>query len=189
MRAGSVPATSVRAGEPRLNPVEDEVEPRLELAGERVPRHEDHPSPSHPSSWRTCSPARTGSWDERALAAYELVREDDLRPIGIDSARGFAPSLHLNLGDGYPQFLAGLDLLLSGLHRRLDTHRSADRHGRARGSPAGHRPAPGQPGRLSRGRVGDLRRRADDVARSGRPPPPDPHPGLTPAHGSSASAE
>ena len=43
------------------------------------------------------------------------MREDDLRPIGIDSARGFAPSLHLNLGDGYPQFLAGLDLLLSGL--------------------------------------------------------------------------
>ena len=29
------------------------------------------------------------------------MREDDLRPIGIDSARGFAPSLHLNLGDGY----------------------------------------------------------------------------------------
>jgi hypothetical protein len=27
------------------------------------------------------------------------------------------------------------------------------------------------------------------VARSGRPPPRDPHPGLTPAHGSSASAE
>ncbi len=41
------------------------------------------------------------TWDERALAAYAEVGPDDLRPVGIDSAAGLAPSLHLNLGDGY----------------------------------------------------------------------------------------
>lgn len=40
-------------------------------------------------------------WDERALAAYPHIGEDALAPIGIPSARGLAPSLHLNLGDGY----------------------------------------------------------------------------------------
>lgn len=41
------------------------------------------------------------AWDERALAAYESVGEHDLAAIGIPSAACFAPSLHLNLGDGY----------------------------------------------------------------------------------------
>lgn len=41
------------------------------------------------------------AWDERALAAYPHLANDDLTPIGIPSARGLAPSLHLNLGDGY----------------------------------------------------------------------------------------
>lgn len=41
------------------------------------------------------------AWDERALAAYRHVGEADLAPIGIPSAQGLAPSLHLNLGDGY----------------------------------------------------------------------------------------
>jgi hypothetical protein len=41
------------------------------------------------------------AWDERALAAYARVADDDFVPIGIPSARGLAPSLHLNLGDGY----------------------------------------------------------------------------------------
>ena len=41
------------------------------------------------------------SWDERALAAHPHVVDDDLAPLGITSARGLAPSLHLNLGDGY----------------------------------------------------------------------------------------
>jgi hypothetical protein len=40
------------------------------------------------------------AWDERALDAYRRVRDDDLAPIGIGSAGAFAPSLHLNLGDG-----------------------------------------------------------------------------------------
>ncbi len=40
-------------------------------------------------------------WDERALSAYQHVADTDLAPIGIPSARGLAPSLHLNLGDGY----------------------------------------------------------------------------------------
>ena len=41
------------------------------------------------------------AWDEAALAEYAGVRDEDLVPLGIPSARGFAPSLHLNLGDGY----------------------------------------------------------------------------------------
>lgn len=40
-------------------------------------------------------------WDERALSAYVRIADDDLVAIGIPSARGLAPSLHLNLGDGY----------------------------------------------------------------------------------------
>ncbi len=41
------------------------------------------------------------AWDEQALDAYQHVGESDLAPVGITSARGLAPSLHLNLGDGY----------------------------------------------------------------------------------------
>lgn len=40
-------------------------------------------------------------WDEWALTAYAHVGDGDLAAIGIPSARGMAPSLHLNLGDGY----------------------------------------------------------------------------------------
>ncbi|MBT9256299.1 hypothetical protein KMZ32_06420 [Phycicoccus sp. MAQZ13P-2] len=40
-------------------------------------------------------------WDERALAEYEHVEGAELAPIGIPDAAGMAPSLHLNLGDGY----------------------------------------------------------------------------------------
>ena len=40
-------------------------------------------------------------WDERALTAFTHVRATDLAPIGIPAAAGMAPSLHLNLGDGY----------------------------------------------------------------------------------------
>lgn len=41
------------------------------------------------------------AWDERALAAYADVNDQDLAVIGIPHAGGMAPSLHLNLGDGY----------------------------------------------------------------------------------------
>jgi len=41
------------------------------------------------------------AWDERALAAYHRVSDTELAPIGITSAAGLAPSLHLNLGHGY----------------------------------------------------------------------------------------
>lgn len=41
------------------------------------------------------------AWDERALAEYGEVDDADLTAIGIPAARGLAPSLHLNLGDGY----------------------------------------------------------------------------------------
>ncbi|WP_052466856.1 hypothetical protein [Mobilicoccus massiliensis] len=41
------------------------------------------------------------AWDERALEAYTRVGDTDLMPVGVASAAGFAPSLHLNLGDGY----------------------------------------------------------------------------------------
>ncbi|GAA3597155.1 hypothetical protein GCM10022223_10430 [Kineosporia mesophila] len=41
------------------------------------------------------------AWDERALTAFAHVGRDDLAAIGIPDAAGLAPSLHLNLGDGY----------------------------------------------------------------------------------------
>lgn len=40
-------------------------------------------------------------YDESALADYAHVGDSDLAAIGIPSAAGMAPSLHLNLGDGY----------------------------------------------------------------------------------------
>ena len=40
-------------------------------------------------------------WDDAALSAYEHVSETGLAAVGIASAAGLAPSLHLNLGDGY----------------------------------------------------------------------------------------
>lgn len=40
-------------------------------------------------------------WDELALAAHADLGDTDLVQIGIASAAGLAPSLHLNLGDGY----------------------------------------------------------------------------------------
>ncbi|MEO7421566.1 MAG: hypothetical protein ABIU87_04135 [Ornithinibacter sp.] len=39
--------------------------------------------------------------DEGALVPHQHVAHDDLAAIGIDTASGLAPSLHLNLGDGY----------------------------------------------------------------------------------------
>ncbi|OMH33110.1 hypothetical protein [Tersicoccus sp. Bi-70] len=45
--------------------------------------------------------AEETAWDERALAAHGSVADADLAPIGVPSAHGFAPSLHLNLGDDY----------------------------------------------------------------------------------------
>jgi hypothetical protein len=41
------------------------------------------------------------SWDEQALAKFSYVRDEDLLAVGIPSAAGLAPSLYLNLGDGY----------------------------------------------------------------------------------------
>ncbi|MFV0535351.1 MAG: hypothetical protein ACK5MR_17135 [Cumulibacter sp.] len=41
------------------------------------------------------------AWDERALAAHPYVSNADLAPVGIADAAALAPSLHLNLGDGY----------------------------------------------------------------------------------------
>lgn len=41
------------------------------------------------------------AWDERALAAHHELGDQDLAAIGIGSAAALAPSLHLNLGDGY----------------------------------------------------------------------------------------
>lgn len=40
------------------------------------------------------------TWDQRALDAHQQVQDADLAPVGIASAAAFAPSLHLNLGDG-----------------------------------------------------------------------------------------
>jgi hypothetical protein len=41
------------------------------------------------------------AWDERALAELPHLAPDALAPIGIPSTAALAPSLHLNLGDGY----------------------------------------------------------------------------------------
>lgn len=41
------------------------------------------------------------AWDERALAELPHLRDEDVAGLGITSVAGFAPSLHLNLGDGY----------------------------------------------------------------------------------------
>jgi hypothetical protein len=40
-------------------------------------------------------------WDERALTAFTHVGPADLASVGIPAAASMAPSLHLNLGDGY----------------------------------------------------------------------------------------
>ena len=40
-------------------------------------------------------------WDEIALEEFSQVHENDLSLVGIASAAGLAPSLHLNLGEGY----------------------------------------------------------------------------------------
>lgn len=40
-------------------------------------------------------------WDVTALREHGFLEEGDLKPVGIPSARGMLPSLHLNLGDGY----------------------------------------------------------------------------------------
>jgi hypothetical protein len=44
------------------------------------------------------------AWDRTALAEHALIQDEDLAPVGIASARGMAPSLHLNLGDGYLRY-------------------------------------------------------------------------------------
>lgn len=41
------------------------------------------------------------AWDEIALAEFPAVADADLAPVGIVSAAGLAPSLYLNLADGY----------------------------------------------------------------------------------------
>ena len=41
------------------------------------------------------------AWDTTALAEYAHLRGDDLAAVGIPDAAGLAPSLHLNLGDGF----------------------------------------------------------------------------------------
>ena len=41
------------------------------------------------------------AWDRAALAEYPWLDRDALAPVGIPDSAGLAPSLHLNLGDGY----------------------------------------------------------------------------------------
>jgi len=44
---------------------------------------------------------REVAWDETALEEHGHLDDDDLASLGIPSARGLRPSLHLNLADGY----------------------------------------------------------------------------------------
>lgn len=55
------------------------------------------------------------AWDRAALAEHAHVGDGDLAAIGIPSARGMLPSLHLNLGDG---LLRGGDV--PGAERHLE---------------------------------------------------------------------
>ena len=41
------------------------------------------------------------AWDERALVEFASIGRSDLTAVGISDTRLLAPSLHLNLGDGY----------------------------------------------------------------------------------------
>ena len=41
------------------------------------------------------------AWDRTALDEYPWLDHDALAPVGIPDTAGLAPSLHLNLGDGY----------------------------------------------------------------------------------------
>jgi hypothetical protein len=41
------------------------------------------------------------AWDELALSAFASIGDGDLSAVGITSTAALAPSLHLNLGDGY----------------------------------------------------------------------------------------
>ena len=41
------------------------------------------------------------AWDRTALDEYPRLAREALVPVGIPDAAGLAPSLHLNLGDGY----------------------------------------------------------------------------------------
>jgi hypothetical protein len=59
------------------------------------------------------------AWDEVALSEHAHVTDEDLAPLGMQSAAHLAASLHLNLGEGYlrqgrvaaagVQLAAGLD--------------------------------------------------------------------------------
>ena len=46
-------------------------------------------------------PADEVAWDEIALAEFGHLADGDLAVIGIPSVEAMAPSLHLNLADGY----------------------------------------------------------------------------------------
>ncbi|MHA7288007.1 hypothetical protein ACX80I_17190 [Arthrobacter sp. MDT3-44] len=41
------------------------------------------------------------AWDEIALQEHGFLQDDELASLGIPSAKGLQPSLHLNLADGY----------------------------------------------------------------------------------------
>lgn len=41
------------------------------------------------------------AWDRTALEEHQHLPGDALTPVGIPDVAGLAPSLHLNLGDGY----------------------------------------------------------------------------------------
>ena len=100
------------------------------------------------------------AWDEAALRAFADVDDGDLAPLGIASAEGLAPSLHLNLGDGYlrqgrpeqareqlamarqSEHLLPAEgyggLIRSGLARLEDRVSAALAEGPGNGHPAGH---------------------------------------------------
>ena len=61
-------------------------------------------------------PADEVAWDEIALAEFGHLADDALAAIGIPSVGAMAPSLHLNLADGYLR-LGRVDDARSSLER------------------------------------------------------------------------
>ena len=54
------------------------------------------------------------AWDQRALVEHAFLTDEDLAPVGINSTADMAPSLHLNLGDGYLRQGRLSDALITG---------------------------------------------------------------------------
>lgn len=81
----------------------DEARQRLETCwdGTNAEEHAQRCVLAHYLADQQPDLAHETSWDERALLEHSYVADADLIPVGVPSAAGFGPSLHLNLADDY----------------------------------------------------------------------------------------